>query len=47
MYAHGVKEGKIHAFYNFGEDPLQTEPDSADMKETLHTPESFVIFTAP
>ena len=32
---HGVKEGKIHAFYNFGEDPLQTEPDSADMKETL------------
>ena len=24
---HGVKEGKIKAFYNFGEDPLQTEPD--------------------
>lgn len=32
---HGVKEGKIRAFYNFGEDPLQTEPDSADMRETL------------
>lgn len=32
---HGVKEGTIRAFYNFGEDPLQTEPDSADMKETL------------
>lgn len=31
----GVKEGKIHAFYNFGEDPLQTEPDSNDMRETL------------
>ena len=39
---HGVKEGKIHAFYNFGEDPLQTEPDSADMKETLENCE-FVI----
>ncbi|MEG2948512.1 MAG: formate dehydrogenase subunit alpha [Raoultibacter sp.] len=32
---HGVKDGTIRAFYNFGEDPLQTEPDSADMKETL------------
>ena len=32
---HGVKEGKIRAFYNFGEDPLQTEPDSTDMRETL------------
>lgn len=31
----GVASGKIHAFYNFGEDPLQTEPDSADMRETL------------
>lgn len=31
----GVKSGKIHAFYNFGEDPLQTEPDSTDMRETL------------
>lgn len=39
---HGVKEGTIHAFYNFGEDPLQTEPDSADMKETLENCE-FVI----
>ncbi len=32
---HGVKEGTIRAFYNFGEDPLQTEPDSTDMQETL------------
>ena len=32
---HGVKEKKIRAFYNFGEDPLQTEPDSADMKKTF------------
>lgn len=34
-FPHGVKEGKIHAFYNFGEDPLQTEPDSAGMEEAL------------
>ncbi|MDR1082520.1 MAG: formate dehydrogenase subunit alpha [Coriobacteriales bacterium] len=39
---HGVKEGKIKAFYNFGEDPLQTEPDSGDMKETLESLEFFI-----
>jgi formate dehydrogenase major subunit len=39
---HGVKEGKIKAFYNFGEDPLQTEPDSGDMKETLENLEFFI-----
>lgn len=39
---HGVKEGKIKAFYNFGEDPLQTEPDSADMKETLENLELLI-----
>ncbi|MDR1357789.1 MAG: formate dehydrogenase subunit alpha, partial [Coriobacteriales bacterium] len=39
---HGVKEGKIRAFYNFGEDPLQTEPDSGDMKETLENLEFFI-----
>ncbi len=32
---HGVEEGKIRAFYNFGEDPLQTEPDTAQMRRTL------------
>lgn len=32
---HGVAEGKIRAFYNFGEDPLQTEPDTAQMRRTL------------
>ena len=32
---HGVADGSIRAFYNFGEDPLQTEPDSAQMKRTL------------
>ena len=32
---HAVEEGKIRAFYNFGEDPLQTEPDTAQMRRTL------------
>ena len=32
---HGVAEGTIRAFYNFGEDPLQTEPDTAQMRATL------------
>ena len=39
---HGVKEGKIKAFYNFGEDPLQTEPDSSDMRETLENLELLI-----
>lgn len=29
---HLAEEGKVHAFYNFGEDPLQTEPDSEGLK---------------
>ncbi len=32
---HGVAQGTIRAFYNFGEDPLQTEPDTAQMQQTL------------
>ena len=32
---HGVADGSIRAFYNFGEDPLQTEPDTAQMRRTL------------
>ncbi|MEG1493030.1 MAG: formate dehydrogenase subunit alpha [Gordonibacter sp.] len=32
---HGVADGTIRAFYNFGEDPLQTEPDTAQMQRTL------------
>lgn len=32
---HEVEEGKIRAFYNFGEDPLQTEPDTAQMRRTM------------
>ena len=34
--------GKIKAFYNFGEDPLQTEPDSADMKGDAGEPELLI-----
>lgn len=33
----GVAEGTIRAFYNFGEDPLQTEPDTAHMQHTLES----------
>ena len=29
---HLVDEGKVHCFYNYGEDPVQTEPDSAGMR---------------
>jgi formate dehydrogenase major subunit len=39
---HGVKEGKIKAFFNFGEDPMQTEPDTGDMQETLENLEFFI-----
>ena len=34
---HGVADGSIRAFYNFGEDPLQTEPDTAQMRCTLES----------
>ncbi len=34
---HAVAEGRIRAFYNFGEDPLQTEPDTAQMRRTLES----------
>lgn len=30
-----IESGRIHAFYNFGEDPLQTEPDSNAMRKAL------------
>lgn len=34
---HAVEEGKIRAFYNFGEDPLQTEPDTAQVRRMLES----------
>ena len=30
-------EGKIRAFYNFGEDPLQTKPDTAQVRRMLES----------
>ena len=30
---HLIDEGKVHAFYNFGEDPLQTEPDALNLEK--------------
>ena len=32
---HAVMQGKLRAFYSFGEDPLQTEPDTAQLREAL------------
>lgn len=34
---HAVAEGRIRAFYNFGEDPLQTEPDTAQVRTMLES----------
>ena len=39
---HNVDEGKVHAFYNFGEDPLQTEPDAIDLKRQLQDLDLFI-----
>ncbi|MBE6466861.1 formate dehydrogenase subunit alpha [Denitrobacterium detoxificans] len=39
---HGAKSGEIRAFYNFGEDPVQTEPDSTDMIESLSKLDLFI-----
>lgn len=30
-----AEAGRVHAFYNFGEDPLQTEPDADTLKKQL------------
>ncbi len=37
-----IEEGKIHAFYNFGEDPLQTEPDVPHLKKMLEKLDLFI-----
>lgn len=39
---HNAEEGKVHAFYNFGEDPLQTEPDARDLKRQLGMLDLFI-----
>ena len=39
---HLVDEGKVHCFYNYGEDPVQTEPDSAGMRKALSELDLFI-----
>ena len=39
---HNAEKGIIHAFYNFGEDPLQTEPDAIDLKRQLGMLDLFI-----
>lgn len=39
---HLIDEGKVHAFYNFGEDPLQTEPDAKHLEEQFSKLDLFV-----
>lgn len=39
---HLIDDGKIHAFYNMGEDPLQTEPDTLHLAEQLGNLDLFI-----
>ncbi len=39
---HLIDDGKIHAFYNFGEDPLQTEPDTLHLAHQFEKLDLFV-----
>lgn len=39
---HLIDDGKIHAFYNFGEDPLQTEPDTQHLAKQFERLDLFV-----
>lgn len=39
---HLIDEGKVHAFYNFGEDPLQTEPDTENLERQLRSLDIFI-----
>ncbi len=40
---HLVKEGKLRAYYIFGEDLVQTDPDSASLRETLKSMEFVIV----
>jgi formate dehydrogenase major subunit len=40
---HLVKEGKLRAFYIFGEDPVQTDPDANSMREALAQMEIVIV----
>lgn len=37
-----IEEGKVHAFYNMGEDPLQTEPDTNKLERQLRQLDIFI-----
>lgn len=37
-----IEQGKLHAFYNFGEDPVQTEPDAKHLTEQLAKLDLFI-----
>ena len=39
---HLAHEGKLHCFYNYGEDPVQTEPDSKSTIECLKNLDLFI-----
>lgn len=39
---HLIDDGAIHAFYNMGEDPLQTEPDTLHLTEQLAKLDLFI-----
>lgn len=40
---HLIKDGKVHAYYIMGEDPLQTEPDDKVYKERLKDLDIFIV----
>lgn len=40
---HLTKEGKIKAYYIFGEDPVQSDPDAASVREALDSMELVVV----
>ena len=37
-----IEEGKIHAFYNMGEDPMQSGPDSSNLAKQLRQLDLFI-----
>ena len=37
-----AEEGLVHAFYNMGEDPLQTEPDALNLERQLRSLDLFI-----
>lgn len=39
---HLIDDGKVHAFYNMGEDPLQTEPDTIHLAKQLAKLDLFI-----